>query len=162
MIYLKIFIIRLFDALLMTIETIQIVKGKRKMGSIISFIEVLIWFLIIKEALSKHNSILVALFYALGYSLGTYFGSYLSQKHSKDKIMIQIITRNETIKEELINNKIPFSLIKSEGALEKNFIFIIVINNKSLNKLEKIILNKDKNAFISTYESKKIINGYFH
>ena len=113
MIYLKIFIIRLFDALLMTIETIQIVKGKRKMGSIISFIEVLIWFLIIKEALSKHNSILVALFYALGYSLGTYFGSYLSQKHSKDKIMIQIITRNETIKEELINNKIPFSLIKS-------------------------------------------------
>lgn len=162
MIYLQIFIIRLFDALLMTIETIQIIKGNRKIGSLLSFIEVLIWFLIIKEALSKNNSFLVALVYALGYSLGTYLGSYISFKYSKEKIMIQIISSKNKIKEILKNNNIPFSLIDSSGSYNKNYIFLIITNNNEFNKIKKIVLNIDNNAFISTYESKKIINGYFH
>ena len=92
MVLIQIFIIRLFDALLMTIETIQIIKGNRKIGSILSFIEVLIWFLIIKEALRENNSFLVALVYALGYCIGTYLGSFLSNKYSKEKIMVQVIS----------------------------------------------------------------------
>ena len=162
MVLIQIFIIRLFDALLMTIETIQIIKGNRKIGSILSFIEVLIWFLIIKEALRENNSFLVALVYALGYCIGTYLGSFLSNKYSKEKIMVQVISSNKNIKEILKNNDIPFSLINSSGSYSNNYIFLIIINNNLFIKIKNLILKEDSNAFISTYESKKIINGYFH
>lgn len=162
MVLIQIFIIRLFDALLMTIETIQIIKGNRKIGSILSFIEVLIWFLIIKEALRENNSFLVALVYALGYCIGTYLGSFLSNKYSKEKIMVQVISSNKNIKEILKNNDIPFSLINSSGSYNNNYIFLIIINNNLFIKIKNLVLKEDNNAFISTYESKKIINGYFH
>ena len=162
MVLIQIFIIRLFDALLMTIETIQIIKGNRKIGSILSFIEVLIWFLIIKEALRENNSFLVALVYALGYCIGTYLGSFLSNKYSKEKIMVQVISSNKNIKEILKNNDITFSLINSSGSYSNNYIFLIIINNNLFIKIKNLVLKEDSNAFISTYESKKIINGYFH
>lgn len=162
MVLIQIFIIRLFDALLMTIETIQIIKGNRKIGSILSFIEVLIWFLIIKEALRENNSFLVALVYALGYCIGTYLGSFLSNKYSKEKIMVQVISSNKNIKEILKNNDIPFSLINSSGSYSNNYIFLIIVNNNLFIKIKNLVLKEDGNAFISTYESKKIINGYFH
>lgn len=162
MVLIQIFIIRLFDALLMTIETIQIIKGNRKIGSILSFIEVLIWFLIIKEALRENNSFLVALVYALGYCIGTYLGSFLSNKYSKEKIMVQVISSNKNIKEILKNNDIPFSLINSSGSYSNNYIFLIIINNNLFIKIKNLVLKEDSNAFISTYESKKIINVYFH
>ena len=162
MVLIQIFIIRLFDALLMTIETIQIIKVNRKIGSILSFIEVLIWFLIIKEALRENNSFLVALVYALGYCIGTYLGSFLSNKYSKEKIMVQVISSNKNIKEILKNNDIPFSLINSSGSYSNNYIFLIIINNNLFIKIKNLVIKEDSNAFISTYESKKIINGYFH
>ena len=78
---LKIFFIRICDVSLGTVRMIVTVKGKTLLASLIGFIEVLIWFLVVKEALNTDStSIFVALSYAGGYATGTLVGGTLSKK----------------------------------------------------------------------------------
>ena len=48
----KIFCCRIIDVSMGTIRTINVVKGKTLIGAVIGFFEVLIWFLIVKDALN--------------------------------------------------------------------------------------------------------------
>ena len=76
---LKIFLVRIVDVTLGTTRTMFTVKGKRLIASLIGFFEVLIWFLIVREALqTEDKSILIAISYALGFATGTYIGGFIS------------------------------------------------------------------------------------
>ena len=73
----KVFFIRIVDVSLGTIRTIITVKDKRFLASLIGFIEVLVWFVVAKEAINTDdNSILIAISYSLGFATGTYIGAY--------------------------------------------------------------------------------------
>ena len=73
MLCIKVFFIRIIDVSLGTVRTIIIVKDKKLFASIIGFFEMLIWFLVAKEAINtNNNSILIAIFYSLGFATGTY------------------------------------------------------------------------------------------
>ena len=72
----KVFLARIVDVSLGTFRTIITVKGKALYASIIGFFEVLIWFLVVKEALNTNETgILIGISYALGFAAGTYIGS---------------------------------------------------------------------------------------
>ena len=78
---LKIFIVRIVDVSLGTICTILTVRNKRKLAALLGFIEIFIWFVIVKEALNTDStSIFIAISYAGGFATGTYIGSFLSEK----------------------------------------------------------------------------------
>ena len=90
----KIFLTRIIDVTLGTFRTILTVKDKVLVSSVIGFFEVLIWFLIAKEALETNSSILIGVFYALGFASGTYIGGIISRKLIKGNLQVQIITKN--------------------------------------------------------------------
>ena len=95
---LKIFFVRIIDVSLGTIRTIVTVKDRRLIASLIGFIEVFVWFVIVKEALNTdETSLFVAISYALGFSTGTYIGSYLSNKYIKGNFGVQVITSKEIL-----------------------------------------------------------------
>ena len=78
---LKIFFVRILDVTMGTFRTILTVKSKPVQACLIGFIEALIWFLVVKEALNTDSdSIFIALAYAGGFATGTYLGGKLSQK----------------------------------------------------------------------------------
>ena len=86
----KIFLGRLVDVSLSTMQTMYLVKGKRSLATIVGFIDVLIWFIVVKEALNTNvESIWIAISYASGYAVGTYIGTYLSNKLINGKINIK-------------------------------------------------------------------------
>ena len=71
----KIFFVRIVDVTLGTLRTIITVKDKIFLASVIGFFEVLVWFLIAKEALdTASSSVLVGILYALVLACGTYNG----------------------------------------------------------------------------------------
>ena len=89
----KIFFVRIIDVSLGTFRTMETVKGKTKEATIIGFFELLVWFLIVKEALNTtSNSIFIAISYAGGFAAGTYIGSMLSNKYIKGNLSVEIIT----------------------------------------------------------------------
>lgn len=161
MIYIIIFILKVIESFTSTISTILIIDEKRIMGSILSFIQVIIWFIIIKIAL-ENNTILIALVYALGYSIGSYLASFITSKYSKKKLLVQIITSKEEVFESLKEKGYSGSIINSNGLYgSENYIIFSFINNKRKNEIIDIIKNIDNKAFISINQSKELINGYF-
>ena len=89
----KIFLVRIIDVTLGTLRTIITVKDKVFLASVIGFFEVLVWFLIAKEALDTEiDSIFIGIFYALGFATGTYIGGKISRKVIKGNFLVQVIT----------------------------------------------------------------------
>jgi len=166
MLCLKIFFVRILDVSMGTFRTILTVKGKTLFASIIGFVEVFIWFVIVKEALNTdETSIFIAVAYALGYATGTFIGGKLSKKIISGNLSVQVVTDKATeLAEALRNNGYAVTVIDVEGkdnTLDK-FMLFIEINNKNLNHLQKIVKEIDSSAFMVVNETKHVQNGFMN
>ena len=93
MLCIKIFFCRILDVSLSTVRTILSVKGKTPQATVIGFFEVLVWFLIVREALSSDaGGLTLAIAYAGGFAAGTYVGGMLAAWLIKGDITLQVIT----------------------------------------------------------------------
>ena len=146
-----------------TFRTIVTVKGKSLYASLIGFVEILIWFLIVKEALNTdETSIWIAISYSLGFATGTYVGSILSNNFIKGNLTVQIITSSiNNIASSLRENDYAVTVIdvKGKDETEKDMLFI-EINKKDFNHLQQLVKKMDKNAFIVVNETKYVDNGF--
>ena len=98
MLYLKIFFGKMIDVTLSTLSTMHIIKNKRLAASIIGSIDVLVWFIVVKEAITTTNtSIFIPISYALGYGVGTMLGLLISSMAIKSVSTVLIITKNKKI-----------------------------------------------------------------
>lgn len=161
----KIFMGRLIDVSLATLVTVYVVKSERTKATIIGFIDVFIWFIIVKEALNTEiQSIWIALAYAGGYAAGTYVGTVLSQLFNKGTVSVQIITKDikNSVTKAIKDSGYSASIIKCKGLYKEdtNYMIYAQIENKSLKSFKNLITDIDKNAFITVTESKEMLNGY--
>jgi len=160
----KIFFVRIIDVSLGTARTIIMVKGKSLVASLIGFIEVFVWFLIVREALNTTESgIFIAISYSLGFAVGTYIGSILSNRFIEGTLGVEVITEKEEIADIIRKNNYAVSVLDVDGQEEnvKKYMLVIEIKNKKLAHLKELIEQLDKNAFITVSETKLVENGYF-
>ncbi len=161
----KIFFVRILDVSLGTFRTMLMVKGKTFIATLIGFFEVLIWFLIVREALNTDiKSIWIAISYAGGFATGTYIGMYISDKYIKEILSIQIITTNyPKIGQILRENGYAVTAIEVLGKEKENkkYMLFIEMNSFSYNKFNRLLKENDKDAFMVINESKYVRNGYF-
>lgn len=161
---LKIFFVRILDVSLGTVRTIISVKGQSLLASIIGFVEITIWFLVVKEAINTDNQSLWIVFsYASGFSVGTYIGGKLSNKFIEGNLGVQVITGEHN--HELINilrkEGYGVSVIDVKGQDEQGkYMLFVEINNKRFNHLKKLVKEEDPKAFIVVNETKYVQNGY--
>ncbi len=165
LINLTIFIARILDVSLGTIRTILLVKGRKGSASLVAFVEITIWFFIVREALTlagEHPWIVVA--YAGGFTAGTYIGSFISEKYISGTLNVQVISaKSESLIRAIRDNNFAVSAVDVKG-LEKDVkrvMLFIEINKKDLSCLRKIIKDIDEKAFVIVNESKLVQNGYF-
>ncbi len=160
----EIFLARIIDVSLGTIRTIIVVKGKNLIGSILGFIEVAVWFLVVEQALSTSNSnIFIVISYALGFATGTYIGGIISKKFINTKYEVQIITDYNVQKlvDYIRDSSMAVSILKLEGKNKNKYLLFVEIDSKHYNNLYKIIKSVDKDAFIIVNETMFVHNGYF-
>ena len=158
----KVFFVRILDVTLGTFRTILTVKSKTLQASILGFIEVLIWFLVVKEALNTDiDSIWVAIFYSAGFATGTYLGGKLSQKFIQGNSTMQVITKNRKVIDVVSGSGYGVTVVNAKGYNDaKKYMLIIEVNNKNINDVKEIVKKLDKNAFIVITETKLVQNGY--
>lgn len=155
----KIFIVRILDVSLGTIRTIMTVKNKNLIASIIGFIEITVWFLVVKEALTTdNNNILIVFSYAAGFSTGTYIGGILSNKYIKGYATVQVITTNNNLETILRKHGYGVTAVNIKNKNQK--MLIIQINNKTTEEIKLLINKNDQKAFIVINETKYIQNGF--
>ena len=161
---LKIFTARIIDVTLGTLRTVFFVKGKTIEPFIIAFFEVLVWYMVAREALNTSgNPWIIAIFYAGGYATGTYLGSLLSNKLIKGYMQVQIIVEDNSQKLIDILRKKGFGVsiveLKNAYAGKNKDMLYIEVSNKKLKELKNIVQKFDKKAFLVVNETKLVQNG---
>lgn len=162
----KIFFVRILDVSLGTIRSIVTIKGKIIIASIIGFVELFVWFVIVKEALNTdNNSIFIAISYALGFATGTYIGGIVSDKFIKGKLGVQVILsrRDNNIIKKIRDEGFAVSVIdvKGKNLLDSKYMLFIQIDSDRYEYLNSLINSLDEHAFIVVNETKYVHNGYF-
>lgn len=161
----KIFFARIIDVSLGTIRTVLVVRGKKNTAAMIAFVEVLIWFLIAREALTTDvTSFLIPICYAGGYATGTYIGSFITVNFMEGLIGVQVTTKeagvNKMIKD-IRDAGFGVSVIdlKNPSDSYKKKMLMIQLNKSRLKDLTHIIRENDKDAFVVINDTKYVQNG---
>jgi len=163
MLYLKIFLGKMIDVTLSTLSTMNIIKNKRLSASLIGSIDVLVWFIVVKEAITTTNtSIFVPLSYALGYGVGTSLGLIISNIVIKNISSVLIITSKANIAKLITSNKYGGTIVNSKGLKDnkKNYMIISQVSSRKLKQFKKLINDFDESALIITIDSKNVLNAY--
>lgn len=160
----KIFFARILDVSLGSLRTVLMVKGRSVAAGLIAFVEVFIWFLVVKEALNTDvDSILIPIFYSGGYATGTLLGTFISNTFLDGLIGVQVITDddNKEMIKKIRESGFGVSVVDLKDAYEgkKKDMLFIQIHKKSLKDLTKIIKENDPHAFLVVNETKYTQNG---
>ncbi len=163
---LKIFFARILDVSIGTTKTILLVKGKRNIATCLAFVEISIWFYIVREALQTEiESIFIVIAYAGGYATGTYIGSWLSEKFIDGTYSIQVFTdiEDDKLVTALRQEGFAVSIIDCKGIDEtkKRYMLFLEIEKSRLNTAKSLIKKYDNKAFIVINETKYVQNGFF-
>ncbi|MBE6140673.1 MAG: DUF2179 domain-containing protein [Firmicutes bacterium] len=161
---LKIFFARIIDVSMGSVRTVLMVRGKSLMAGAIAFVEVFLWFIIAREALSSEiSSLLIPIFYSGGYATGTLLGTFISSKFLDGLIGVQVITleNNQKMLDEIRKNGFGVSIVdlKKDFEGKKKDMLFIQLHKKSLKILTKIIRKHDPNAFVIINDTKYTQNG---
>lgn len=162
----KIFLVRILDVSLGTIRTIITVKGKNLLASFVGFIEIFVWFIIVKEALNTtETSLWIAIAYSLGFATGTYIGGVLSDKFISGTLGVQVVTseQNNDIITAIRNEGYGVSVVDVKGKEDgkEKYMLFIEIDKKHITSLKNLIKGLDSKAFMVVNETKYVQNGYF-
>lgn len=163
---LKVFACRILDVSLGTVRTIFTVRQRKLIASLIGFVEVLIWFLIVREALNSDvNSIWVALSYAGGYATGTYVGGAVAKLLIRGKVTVQILTthKNQDMINALKDKGFAMTITDAHGAVdaEEKYLIMMQIEEKHMKDIKGIINHFDEDAYVNVTDVKEVYNGYF-
>jgi len=157
---LTIFVARAIDVCLGTFRTVLIVKNRKVGATAIAFVEILIWFLIAREAITTElTSLFIPLSFAGGFATGTYIGLLLSDRFIAGQYTINAISTKITDKQiqEIKDAGYGISFLPMEG--NKKFL-IIQIDKKQLDEIKGILKSLDEETFIMVNETKYVQNGY--
>ena len=157
---LEIFLARILDVSIGVIRTVELVKDNTNKAVILAFFEVLIWFLVAREALTTTDlNIFVAIFYSLGYAVGTLIGSYLSRRLIKGTVGVQVISsslKNNDI-QEIKKNGFGVSSLNIDNNKK---MLIIEVDKNRLKDLMSLINKIDNKSFITVSDTRLVSNGF--
>lgn len=159
-----VFCARIVDTSLATIRTVMVVKDRTILAFIFAFFEVFVWFMIVREALtSVDNVLLLALSYSGGYACGVMVGMYITDKFIVSNVSVNIVVKQ---KKEIVNALIDHnfavsvSKIKGKDLISNKYMIFVATTSKRVEELKKIIMDIDEHAFIVVSENKSVLGGY--
>lgn len=159
----KIFCVRIIDVSLGTVRTLFTVKGKNFVASCIGFFEILVWFLIVKEALNTdEESIFIAISYALGFATGTYVGGMVSDLFMDGTlgVFVTLSSKDQNVVKAIRKAGYVLSVIDVKGYDKEKYLLLLEVDKKRINKLKKLINSLDSKAFLVVNETKYVQNGF--
>jgi uncharacterized protein YebE (UPF0316 family) len=162
--YVAIFLAKILEVSLMTVRTVLITRGEKLFGSIIGFVEVVIWLYVVGAVLVGINEDPIRMIvYALGFACGNYLGSFLEDKLALGILTINIITSKENgekIAALLREKSVGVTGIAAEGISEERKMLIIHAKRKRKNEIVKLIENADLKCVISINDTRTVYGGY--
>ena len=163
-IYILILFAKIIEVSFLTIRTVLITKGERKIGALIGFFEVLLWIFIVSNVLNDLSSDpKKAIVYALGFALGNFFGSKVEEKIGLGLTEIKVIVNHEDgnqLAKDLRDDGYAVTATKADGKDLPRQILTMFIKRKTIDKTVDKITSLQSNAVITMTDIKPVYGGY--
>ena len=162
--YILIFFAKIIEVSLTTVRIVLITRGEKLYGSIIGFVEVLIWLYVISTVLIGINKAPFKMVtYASGFACGNYIGCILEEKLALGLMTINAIVSEKdgkTLAKILRTENVGVTIIDAEGLKEDKKMLILHVKRKRKSEILKLIQNSHINAVVSLMDTKTIYGGY--
>jgi len=141
------------------------VKGKNIFAAIMGFCEVLIWYVVVRDAMQADGPVLpIAIAYASGYAAGTFIGGRIAAHAIKGNVAVQVITtkRDKALLTAIRDEGFAITVIDvdaSEFSGEK-YMLIANIDKRQLSNFQNFVRERDPKAFIVVQDTRQAIGGY--
>ena len=163
---LAVFSVNFLISVLLTLRIIFLTKGRKVFATIIIFLETVIGLIVsitvISYAIKDGINFFIILFYGLGYALGLLLGFNISQKIFRSLFSINITTKkSDTLLEDLLR-KSRFGVTCYSGSGKEGNVKIlnIICKNTDLIKINKIVIDNDKEAMITSHSIEGLSGGF--
>lgn len=162
---LTIFCCRIIDVSLGTIRTILTVKERALLSSVIGFMEIFIWYLVVKDALTGDTpALLTAISYAGGYATGTYVGGKLANALVGGQVTMEVVTssRNPDALAYLRSFGYGLTVLNVEAGRDgvPKYLILSTIDKKQVHIFRENINRVDPKAMIMIQSTLSRVGGY--
>jgi uncharacterized protein YebE (UPF0316 family) len=147
-----IFFARIADVTLGTLRTILVVRGKVLLSSILGFVEVAIWIVVIGRVVQNLDNPWNMLGWAAGFAAGNAVGILVEQRLAMGKMVLRIITRRQGETVAAAIRGLGFGVTSFEGrGLEGPVrLLYVVLDRAKMKGVKEIVSETDPDAVLIT------------
>jgi uncharacterized protein YebE (UPF0316 family) len=158
-----IFASRVADVSLGTIRVISISRGMKYFAPLIGFFEILVWLLAIGQIMQNLSNPVCYIAYALGFSTGNYMGIMIAEKLAFGKVLIRIITQQDSKKliKAMSGSGYGITTIDGQGAYGPVKIIYSVVPRKKQANIFELVQTHNPKAFYTSEEVGISSDGFF-
>jgi uncharacterized protein YebE (UPF0316 family) len=158
-----IFFAKIIEVSLATLRQILINKGYRRVGTILSFFEILLWtFVASRVIIGITEAPVKGIVYSIGFSLGVYIGSRIENFIAMGKVLIQTIVSRENsdaVTGLLRGKGYAVTTMDARGRDSDKTVLMIFANRKGKEEIIREIHRLDGTAMIITNDVSTLHGG---
>lgn len=158
-----IFFARVADVSLGTIRVLMVMRGHRLAAASLGFFEIIVYILALNRVVTNLDTPLNLLVYALGFAVGTVVGSFIEEHLAVGFLLAEVIPKEggEVLAQELRYHNFGVTLIRGEGRDGPRNVLHIILPRKKLPQLHTIIDRIHPNAFLTIFDARRTMGGFF-
>ena len=164
LLYVLIFVIKVFEVSLATFRIVLITKDERLKGAFIGFFEVIIWVLVVSTVLQDiTEDPFKIIVYALGFAVGNYVGSLVENFFAIGDANIEVITHKthgKKMANHLRDNGLAVTSVSAYGMNDRREILYLHVPRKAIKKTVNLIRDYENDVVITINDIKTVYGGY--
>jgi len=160
---LLIFALRVGDMALDTIRVLFVVRGRKGLAWVLGFFQSLIFVIAITSVLANLDNPLNVVGYAGGFATGNVVGMLIEERLAIGHVQISIISsrRGAVVAELLRERGYAVTEIPARGKDGMVSMLNVAVLRKDVDRVEKIVLESDPEAFITADEVRPMRRGFW-
>ena len=153
-----IFIARILDVSIGTLRIMFVSKGLRGKATMLGFIEVLIWIIVVAQIFQNLDNWFNYVAYAAGFATGTFIGMYIEERMKVGVQIFRIIVGQESdeLATHLLNANFRITEVEGKGKYGPVKVIFSVAKRKRWQELIDILNTHAPNAFYSIEDVKHV------
>ncbi len=163
LIILIIFFLRVSDMSLDTIRVLFVFRGRRGLAWILGFFQSLLFVIAITSVLANMDNFLNIIAYAAGFATGNVVGMTIENRLAVGHINMTIFSpmAGPRIADALRNAGFAATEVSGRGRNGMVSVLHVAVLRKRVDEVEKIVLDKDKDAFVTAQDVRPIRRGFW-
>ena len=159
---LLVFAARVVNVSMATVRTLLSIRGQKRLATIISFFESLIFILAISKVLQSPSNVWNILGYSSGFAVGTWVGLKIEERLALGYAAMQVITKTagEEVSTALRQAGHGVTEMLGEGLHGKVYVINTVVSRRDIPGVMELVSAVDESAFVTVDDASRVYRGY--